>query len=458
MATRKDLLKAQSFVQQRMVSALVLRDADNPATPLRRLRTATFIGVLIGVLIMAGFGIGGLLLNGGFSKWTDTDSDLVIVDTESGGVFTYRGEEGNRQLRPAANITSAVLLVPDGVNNIKKLKTESMKGVDLLSMQGIPAAPRQLPGKDSLTGLPIRLCSAAPVKNYRALSLDVSPTSIPERNQAFVLVDDEGTSEYLVHNGVKHLIERSDDFNRSPLLLDFVQIRAGNRFVNALPTGTPIKAVTVENKGGRPHVETGGRMIGDIVFIGQEQDADATYYVVLEDGFSRITYLDAMMTESSLHGRVDRETVANATSKTARYSASDIPDGMPRRDPVNDSVESSVCATWVDANKPPVIELGQDTPTWNGAKSSDGSADVIAQEEGSGALLQNEGSLSGDSAIHLIVNRKRYSVPDTQSRSSLGYSDAPVTRVPPQIISLIPDGLEPGDALNYETAQREIGD
>jgi hypothetical protein len=42
------------------------------------------------------------------------------------------------------------------------------------------------------------------------------------------------------------------------------------------------------------------------------------------------------------------------------------------------------------------------------------------------------------------------------SRIALGYQDAAITRVPPEIISLIPDGLPAGQALDRKTADRVI--
>jgi type VII secretion protein EccB len=457
MASRKDLLKAQSFVHQRMVAALVMRDPDNPATPLRRMRTASFIGILAGVLVMAGFGVAGLLLNGGFSKWSDTDHDLILIDTESGSVYTYRGSDGARQLRPAANITSALLLVSDGASHTKQVKTDSMKGVDILPMQGIPDAPRQLPGPGSLAGSPIRLCSAAPTSGYRPISLEIGQGQVPSQNQAVVMVADDRTTEYLVANGVKHEIHRAAQYARSPIFVRFEQIVPGNRFLNALPTGSPLTSPTVLGAGEKPVVDAGGKLVGDIVSIGGQDDPDSSFYIVLPDGFSRITYIEATLTKEKYQGTVTSDQVAAASSKTSRYSATDIPDGLPTPAAQNNSADASVCAVWPDTTKPPILSVGADTVSWDGTKTAGLTADVVSQVQGSGALLQNEESLSSDSAIFLVVGRHKYPIPDLTSRTALGYGSAPITRVPPQLIQLLPDGLAAGEALNRATADKVIG-
>lgn len=457
MATRKDLLKAQSFVHQRMVNALVIRDPDNPQPPLRRLRTATFVGLLIGVLVMAGFGVAGLLSRGGIQTWKELDKDLVLIDTEAGAVFTYRGVSGQRQLRPAANITSALLLAgPEA--EVKTVKTASMKGVDLLPMQGIPGAPRQLPAKEDLQATPIRLCSAAPDHGYRPITLELGEGGVPERNWPVVLLDEQDT-EYLVYNGISHRIHRSDEYGRSPLTLRFERIRAGNRFLNAIPSGTELKPLTIPHVGVKPVKDVGGgRLVGDVVVVGDPEDPNATYYVVLKDGYSRIAYLDSLLLRPN-RGEVavvSSEIISRAPSdEHSRMSAPDIPDGLPAPDPQNNNEAFSVCATWTDPGKPPLMEVGAETPQYTGGKSPQ-FADVVKQMEGRGALVQNREAVSTEAAVFLLVNRAKYPIPDLDSRRSLRYENAPITRIPPTLIALIPDGLPPGAALDYKTADNVI--
>ena len=58
MAARKDLLKAQAFVQQRLVSALVDREPDSQVPPLRRLSLGLFVSILVGALVAVVGGVG----------------------------------------------------------------------------------------------------------------------------------------------------------------------------------------------------------------------------------------------------------------------------------------------------------------------------------------------------------------------------------------------------------------
>ena len=81
MATRKDLLKAQSFTSRRMIAAFVDRDPDNPTPPLRRVGVATFVSVLLGVVLLAGTALFGML-RGSLTTddWTSEDN-VILSDT-----------------------------------------------------------------------------------------------------------------------------------------------------------------------------------------------------------------------------------------------------------------------------------------------------------------------------------------------------------------------------------------
>lgn len=54
MATRKGLLKAQAFTSRRMVASFINRDPDDPTPPLLRVGMATFVSVMLGIVLVAG--------------------------------------------------------------------------------------------------------------------------------------------------------------------------------------------------------------------------------------------------------------------------------------------------------------------------------------------------------------------------------------------------------------------
>src|SRR5699024_1160897 len=150
LASRKDLLKAHKFTSDRLVAALVSHDPDRVDSPLRRVFTGTFASVLIGVVIMAGFGVFGLIRPGHSTTWKESDS-LVVIDSEAGQVFWYR----KPVLYPMENITSA-RLASNGADE-ETLKSKSLRGVERGERLGITGAPGQLPPTEDLDFYPAQV-------------------------------------------------------------------------------------------------------------------------------------------------------------------------------------------------------------------------------------------------------------------------------------------------------------
>ena len=99
MATRRDQLHSYQFMNQRVISAFVMRETDPAQSPLRRGIGALFGGLMIAILIGAGFGVYGILTKVGTDQWKTDGS--VVVERESGASFVYLGGRLNPAPRPA---------------------------------------------------------------------------------------------------------------------------------------------------------------------------------------------------------------------------------------------------------------------------------------------------------------------------------------------------------------------
>src|SRR5215475_483997 len=104
MQSKKDQLQAHNFVVGRLRSALLRGDADAIETPTRRFSAAGFAGLLVGALLVAGFGVWGLIFPGGNRGWQAPGT--IIVEKETGTRYLYLGGT----LRPVLNLASARLL------------------------------------------------------------------------------------------------------------------------------------------------------------------------------------------------------------------------------------------------------------------------------------------------------------------------------------------------------------
>src|SRR5690349_21198013 len=101
MASRRDQLQSYQFLTQRVVSAFVMRETDPAQSPLRRGIGAIFAGLMIAVMVGAGFGVVGILTKGGSGGWKVDGT--VVIEKETGAAYLYQGGA----LHPMLNYASA---------------------------------------------------------------------------------------------------------------------------------------------------------------------------------------------------------------------------------------------------------------------------------------------------------------------------------------------------------------
>jgi hypothetical protein len=76
--TQKDHVDAHAFLMGRMTSALVIGDADHPETPAKRAWTGLLIGLVVALLIAAGFFVFGLIAS---SKQSQSQGSSPVQTT-----------------------------------------------------------------------------------------------------------------------------------------------------------------------------------------------------------------------------------------------------------------------------------------------------------------------------------------------------------------------------------------
>ncbi|NBH11520.1 type VII secretion protein EccB, partial [Amycolatopsis sp. SID8362] len=138
MASKRDQLQAYQFLVQRATSALVTRETDPEQPPFRRTGSATFAGIALGIVSLAGAGVYGLIVPGGNTAWRQDSA--VIVEKETGTRYVYL----DGRLHPVANYASALLLLGDH-RATEQVSRESLAGVPRGPRLGIPDAPDALP-------------------------------------------------------------------------------------------------------------------------------------------------------------------------------------------------------------------------------------------------------------------------------------------------------------------------
>lgn len=466
MATRKDLLKAQSFTTRRMIASFINRDPNDPTPPLRRVGMATFVSVLLGVILVAGYTLLGLIRPGSNPGWKE--AGLVISDTQSGALFIYSPEAD--MLVPMADVASARLKAageePEGPPRNVNVKTEALRGLRQAPIEGIEGAPRQLPDTGDMDAYPLKMCSTAPdLSGERFVTLEFNAAPPASAGFAFVAVHSD-RSEYIIFGGKKHRLWTDPNNSGLSMVADLPRIPVGNSWIAAMPDGLPINPLDIEGIGDDHGRWIAGMSRGDIGRATSATDnSQDQYFVQTEEGLVRISYLDMdALVQRYYQGNTGsiRTLGAQDWKGLDRFAlpdrrTPDVPWDQPQGPPQDVTIETqSICATWTaDRPNDPVISYGDETPDLpaNFRVAVGNSFDFISMEPLTGALLRHSGSESPDTAAFLVTNGLRYPIPNVGSRRALGYGDVTLVPVPGGLLSQIPDGLRGGRALSLESVQ-----
>ncbi|MDT4991244.1 MAG: hypothetical protein QOH97_1136 [Actinoplanes sp.] len=193
MQTQRDHVHAHQFQMGRMSSALVLGDPTSAENPSHRSMIGLMVGLVLAVLIVAGFGVFGWLVPGGSSSWKAKGT--IIVEKETGNRYVYV----NGYLRPALNLTSA-MLIEGAKAKIELTSQNSLKAVPHGAPIGISGAPQTVPAPGALhTGGWLACLSGSAGGPADGIGLNLTPDKPGQQldRDRFVLVT-AGGDEYLV--------------------------------------------------------------------------------------------------------------------------------------------------------------------------------------------------------------------------------------------------------------------
>lgn len=448
MATRKDLLKAESFVKRRMIASMVSRDPDQPQPGLRRATIGSLVGVLIAALALAIFGIIGVLNPGANSDWKNPNT--VVIDKSSG--LSYVVLDADNKLYPTYNVASARLLAGNGPAAPKVVQVDgrSLRDYPRQRMIGIPAAPASLPHPDDMSAFPLRVCNGAGAVAQRSLTVEVG-AAYPAARQRAIFVVVGTTAQYLIWDGIAHPVQaRPGSVGDNPL-------QVSETWLKAVPVGSAINQLVIPAEGEPSAITPGGgasNVVGSVVATGAVDNR--TYYVLLKSGYARISWVDGeILALTRSVQSVDQAVVSANLGETRVLNPAGIPLERPQVPQANSDLrESSVCAVWTSTGAP-AITIGEPTPAVAGAPRSatTGLADVVVVAPGHGAIVQPETQTDPAGVSFLLVDGHRYGIPDLDARAWLGYQSKPaVQKIPAAVLGLISDGLPPGVALSKAAA------
>ena len=154
MQSRRDLFQAHRLMTRRAALALLGGEPDVPDQPLRRLNVATISGVLVGVIVVALFGLLGLLFHGGQSL--QRQPGTLVIDKETGASYVFC--QGGK-LCPVLNYASARLALRSSAVTQQVVSQATLTRYARGPLIGIQGLPQPLPASSLLIRQPWSVCT-----------------------------------------------------------------------------------------------------------------------------------------------------------------------------------------------------------------------------------------------------------------------------------------------------------
>ncbi|WP_157252309.1 type VII secretion protein EccB [Nonomuraea typhae] len=455
MQTRKDLYQAHRLMMQRMGTALLQAEPDVPEAPMRRQNVGMFAGILVAVLIMAGFGIWGLLSPGNATKLTEAGQ--LLVEEESGAKYVYSQQQ--KRLLPVANYVSARLLLDANDVKVRNVTAKSLAGFSRGPLVGIAGAPDSLPAKDKLVKGPWSACvtegtdAAGGRRPYVSLVGGTAVGGRPIGGDAMIVMDAKRQAWVI---WADRRMQVSADGVRALGVGGVRTVPAS--WLNAIPVGGDFSGPRVPGLGKtvkRPDGPKG--KVGQVFTAPAVAGSPARYFVLVEDGYAPISVTQATLlmndrASKAAYGKnrvtplqIDAAT-ANAYPSKQTHLNNAMPATMPKV--ISPPATAPLCAVYADTAKGSArakLTVGAtitiNTPRTAGVQERfdqvllpPGTAAVVAQ-------LPGETQNAPVTPYYLLTDQgRKFALAAPDQLAKFGYDETVVTPVPSRILHQVPDG------------------
>jgi type VII secretion protein EccB len=436
------------------VSAFVMRETDPAQSPLRRGIGAVFAGLMIAVMIGAGFGVVGIITKGGSSSWKSDGT--VVIEKETGAAYLYQ----DGLLHPMLNYASALLAAGKPNAPVLREPANSLAGTPRGGTLGIPGAPNSLPAAAKQLALPWTLCSVPGSGGADTTVTLLVGSPVPGGHglgkNGLLVVDQANRNTYLIWNEHKFQIKHATTV--VPALFGaMTPTPAGHAWLGALAQGPDIDTLSVGDRKGQPSAKVPGRKIGDLVTvqigIGQQ------YYLVYDDGLAALNALQTVIykAQGATTITIQPDLVTRA-AKSNQLPAATGDDAPPTDSPTlaQPNAGDPLCVATTDANGTATVttggtvDAGAGTATASTSDSGTALADRVVVPGGRVAVVRPVGAPGSGGAYYLVTDLGiRYAVVSDAALQMLGYQPSAAIDVPSGLVLRIPAGpqLSPADAV-----------
>lgn len=471
MATKKDLVEAYSFSRRRLVTAFVSgapggREVE-PARPGRMIVG----GVALAVLLVAGAAVAGALTKRPTVDW---DSPGLVTD-DHGALYVILDEEqsqGQEQLRPVINVTSAQLILGSDVTTKSvpdDVLAERKKGPSI----GILNAPPTVPGADNLLNSGWVSCTAT----GKGVQTEVRPgmSVEPTPDLGFVVRGEPSGKRYLIAQAevpghpvraYSYRAPADPDGLYADLNLEASdEIVVPDAWLGLFPTGGALTEDGLGLDGWGERVPLPGYTPAR---VGDFYERSGQYYAVSRKGFVPLSdFAFAVLRNTPISGDMPKPIEAVGAERgfdtvAAPYDAASWPEdvvagGAARR-------TDTVCGVLETAeDEEPAVLLA----TFPSGSAMIGDVDAgqgnVSVEAGYGAVVHSaDWDASSGGTVHLVDDGGRsYSIAGKTEVDNLGYGGVPEVVVPSTWLQLFTPGpdLSLLDALcPPRTPSEDVGD
>lgn len=464
MQTRRDQVQAYRFVTRRIGSALLSGEPETNELPMRRLGLSMFGSAMVAVIVLAGAGVFGLLTN----RSDPLEQNTLVIEEETRARYVYV----DGRLHPVENYASARLILGVAEPTERTMSQDALQDIPRGLRVGIPGAPDGLPPRDSLAGLPWRVCNVPPANDLS------SPTTTavigpeltggsPLGERSLYAADSRGSQDYLLWDDRRLRIESRT--TRIVLGLPTVEpVQVAPQLINAVAAGPDLRVLTVPGAG----AESGFLIDGEEGLVGWAYRAGPQHYLLTEDGLVPVGEITAQVRIEL--GTEFREVPAGEAGAALAPGGRSLeppgfPQTIPERFPTGDALPT-VCAAYQGPTDSPLgttLEVFETVPS--GLAPPDGgpvnvtqtdqdevaTVDQVLTEGGRGALVQALPTAQADpaGATTYLVTAEGIRYPlGGDAATALGYGDVSPVPIPATLVEMIPRG----PVLDQQTARLPV--
>ncbi|MEU7870741.1 type VII secretion protein EccB [Dactylosporangium sp. NPDC049140] len=465
MPSRREQIQSYQYLMQRVVNAFVAGEADPAMSPTRRLAGAGYASVMVAVLVLAVFGVIGLVKHGGNTSWQA--SNAVVIEKETGTRYVYR----DGVLYPVANYSSAVLVIGQPATTVS-VSRESLTGATRGPLIGIAGAPDALPPASRMSRSAWAMCAVAGHDSSGGATVSsqimvgaTPPGGLDLGDSALIVRENNSQKAYLVWNGHRYRVDSRQTF--AAMGIDGQpRVLVDEAFLDTVPLGLPIVQPQVDNKG-KASTALKNYLIGQLLTV--TVGGSTTGYLVRANDIMPVTGVEqaliladpgtaaAYPNATPQAKAVQAAEVANVAKANRPQTDLDPPAQVPSMAAVDP--DKTLCTTWADGQgAAKVLVNAGPQPEGAGIATNGNATDQVATRvvvpSGGGAVVRSAQSADTDSGqVFFVTDQgRRYALVNPAQLAWFGYGSVKPIELPSFVVARIPAG--PG--LDPRAAQRPL--